>query len=239
MRLRKWSALFGSIGLALALPLALAAPAGAEVTGPCRGTIKGVDVATRSSAKPSDAILVGKKETIDVGATAATPIARYKIQLAFAGINWTVAKGKGNGNSWSKTVNVSTYARYGVGLYRVSGVSSGGANCTGAALVKVEGSPFGSVAGIAGAALSVIGIGAVAANGIRGFICGPKPVPLGPVLSDPSTPLVRAIVDIKTPRDYVDRVVAICTGYPSRYSSLVSEVCGPSREVVAQICRWG
>jgi hypothetical protein len=236
MRLSRWAAVSGAIGLALALPLA--APAGAEVTGPCRGTIKGVDVATRSSTKKSDAIVVDKNEVIAVGATANGRLDRYKIRLELLGIKWTVAKGSANGNSWSRDVNVATYARYGVGLYKVSGVSSGGANCTGAALVRVRGSAFGSVAGITAVALSVIGIGAIARGGIQGFICGPKSGVITQSIQSMSDP-VTAIVDIKTPRDYVNTVQAICTYNPSLYAPFVQNICGNFRPQIQRTICWG
>jgi hypothetical protein len=230
------------IGLAGGVALgALAGPAGAEVSGPCQGTIKGVDVASVSSADIDDAIPVGQTESVAVGATAAGELERYKIQLGFAGINWTVAKGTADGTSWSKTVEVDDYARYGVGLYKVTGVSSGGVSCSGAALVKVDGSPFGSIAGIVGAALTVIGVGAVATNTLKGLKGGPRPSQaVTSAASDPSAPVERVIVDAKSPRDYVHAVQAICTYNPSRYPPLVEKVCGNEfldrRRI---ICRWG
>ncbi|HUP84376.1 MAG TPA: hypothetical protein VM143_01795 [Acidimicrobiales bacterium] len=225
---------------ALVFVFATAFPAAAEVSGPCRGTIKGVDVASRSSTRPSDAIEVSRTENIAVAATSTSDIDRYKIQLTFAGVRWTVAKGAAEANSWNKNVNVKPYARYGVGLYKVSGISSGAASCTGAALVRVKGSPFGSVAGVAGAALSVIGIGAVARTAIQGFRCGPKPVPLSQsVIVDPGVPVHRVIADVKGPRSYVELVESICTYNPARFAPVRAEICGGSREVISQICRWG
>lgn len=240
MQCKRWAVVTGTVSLALALPLALAVPASAEVSGPCTGTIRGVDVATRSSTKKSDAIVVDKTETLVVGATTASGrLDRYKIQLGFAGRDWTVAKGSADGSSWTKTVNVKDYARYGVGYYKVSGVSSGGVNCKGAVLVQIKGSPFGSIAGIAGAALSIIGIGATAMNGIRGFKCGNGPGVVRSTLTDPAQPVQRYIADIKNPRDYVNTVQAICTYNPSRYPPLVAEVCGTFRPAIERICLWG
>jgi len=242
MRPTRWAALCGAVGLALAVPLAalVAGPAGAEVSGPCTGMIKGVDVSRVSSGNKNQAIKVKKTENVTVGATASAPIDRYKVQLAFIGRNWTVAKGTANGNSWSRTVNVADYARYGVGLYKVSGVSSGGANCTGAALVEVEGSAFGSIAGITALGLSVIGIGAALRGGVQGFICGPRPTQLVQSIQSAHTPSVDAyIADVKSPRQYVDCVEAICTYRPAQYRPAVQAICGNFRPHIERICLWG
>lgn len=237
---RRWIGALAAAGIAFAVSAADAAPASAEVSGPCQGTIKGVDVAPLSSSDIGDAIEVGKTETVTVGATAGGEIDRYKIQLAFAGVNWTVAKGEADGSSWSKTVNVGDYARYGVGLYKVSGVSSG-VSCTGAALVKVDGSPFGSVAGIVGAALSVVGVGAVASSAFKGFKCGTGLGALSPAsVADPARSVESLIADIKSPRSYVDTVQSICTYNPTRYPPFVERICGTEfRPLIKRICFWG
>jgi hypothetical protein len=144
-----------------------AAAAGAEATGGCTGTINGVDVTNRSSSSPGDAVDVDADQDITVAATSPGNIEHYKIQLEFAGITWTVGKGDGDGASWSKVVNISDYARYGVGLYRVSGVSTGAGACTGSALVKVKGNPLTTVAGLGATAVSAAGIGGVAVSTLR------------------------------------------------------------------------
>ncbi len=143
------------------------APAGAAVTGGCTATIDGVDVGPLSATDPADAIKVDGDQDITVEAKSTGTIDSYKIQLEFAGIRWTVGKGTANGKSWSKVVKVSDYSRYGVGLYSVRGVSNGASPCTGAALVKVSGNPFTTVAGIVGSALTVLGVAGVATAGVR------------------------------------------------------------------------
>lgn len=147
--------------------MALAEPAGASITGSCTGALNGVDVGPLSASDPGDAIEVDKDQDIVAEATAPGGIDRYKVQLEFAGVKWTVGKGDADGDSWSKVVNVSDYARYGVGLYRVHGVSTGGAMCTGSALVKVSGNPLATVAGIAGSVLTVAGAGGVVGATLR------------------------------------------------------------------------
>src|SRR5262249_5446468 len=78
---------------------------------------------------------------------------------------FTVARGTSNGPTWSRSVNVKTYAKLGVGLYKVIGV---GGPCSGAALVKVTGkSPLTTVAGIAGVALTALGGVGVVISALR------------------------------------------------------------------------
>jgi hypothetical protein len=153
--------------LAGAFVLTAAGPAGATVTGSCSGTINGVDVAPLSSSDPGDAVDVKSDEDITVSATAPGGIDRYKIKLEFAGIKWTVGKGTADDDSWSKVVNVSDYARYGVGLYRVHGVSTGAASCTGSALVNVDGNPLTTVAGIVGSVMTIAGAAGVVGATVR------------------------------------------------------------------------
>lgn len=142
--------------------------AGASVTGACSGTIDGTDVGPLSSSDPGDAVDVESDQDITVAANAPGGIDTYKVQLEFAGIKWTVGKGESDdGESWSKVVNISDYARYGVGLYRVHGVSTGGATCTGSALVKVAGNPLTTVAGIGALLVTVAGTGGVVMSTLR------------------------------------------------------------------------
>ena len=241
MRMYKLCAGLGAVFAALVVPMA--ATASAEVSGPCSGTIKGVDVATRNSAKPSDAILVTKTESVAVGATAAGTIDKYKIQMHFAGIAWTVGKGSADGNSWSKTVNVAPYARYGVGLYKVSGVSSGAANCTGAALVKVEGNALGTPAGLAGVALSGIGAVGVIAAGAKGWRPARKLVPpsFRSDAKDIDLGIDSAIRSVRTPQEYVNTVMEICRVMPEPMvvTALIHYVTVVNEPVVSMVCKWG
>jgi len=158
--MRRWLVELGAVAVfAVVAPLTASAPAGAEVSGNCTATIAGTSVGSVSSSKVGDAIKVNKDDVVQVGAQSSAPIDGYKVQMEFAGIRWTVAKGKGDGNSWSKQVKVKTYSRYGVGLYKVIGVSSGAGACTGAALVNVTGkSPLSTAAGQAGLVLAALGV---------------------------------------------------------------------------------
>jgi hypothetical protein len=108
-----------------------------------------------------------------------SPIDEYEVQLSFAGFSWTVASDTSASTSWTRTVDVGDYARFGVGLYQLHAVSSGSAPCEGTILVRVGGSPFASVAGWAGLALAGLGVGAVAASARRSRRFVPGAMALG------------------------------------------------------------
>jgi len=152
-------------GLCIALSAAVpAAPAAADVSGPCTGSIAGVDAASRSATDPDDAIDVDADDTVTVVVDAPQPLDEYEIRLSFAGFSWTVATGSTDGASWTRTVEVSKYSRFGVGLYQVHAVSTGdGEPCEGAVLVRVGGSPFATVAGWVALGFTALGVGATAA----------------------------------------------------------------------------
>jgi hypothetical protein len=169
MRLRLL--LVGALTTAAAVVLA-APPAGATVSGPCRGALNGTDVAPLSTSDPNDAIKVDKNDEIVTNASSSAPIDSYRIELEYAGIRWKIADGTVNSTSWTKTVKVKKYARYGVGLYRVHAVSNGAAKCEGSALVEVKGSPFTSVAGIVGTVLVAIAVANAAYAAVRAARAG-------------------------------------------------------------------
>lgn len=149
----------------------------AEIDGPCSATIAGVDVGSVDSGNRDDDIEVSQDQSVAVSGAAAAGFASHKIQLEFAGRRWTVSDEEDDGSaSWSDTVNVDDYATYGVGLYKVIGVSTltDGTTCTGAATVDVDGNPLTTVAGAAAAgvtavgAIGALGSGVVAATGSPG-----------------------------------------------------------------------
>jgi hypothetical protein len=70
------------------------------------------------------------------------------------------------GRALAYSVDLSRYTKYGVGLYKLV-VSSGGASCSGSALVRVKGNPLNSVAGIAGLIVALAGLlGVLGAAGL-------------------------------------------------------------------------
>jgi hypothetical protein len=155
--------------LVLASCLAFVPAAGATIEGPCTATIAGQNVADRGTSATSDPITVAEDSKVRVTMASARQITQLKVELEFAGIRWTVYDEPTSGRTWSKEVAVDDYATYGVGLYKVIGSSSGpGLSCSGAALVKVEGSALTTVAGLVGLGLAIIGGVAVLLLMLRG-----------------------------------------------------------------------
>jgi hypothetical protein len=146
--------------VATALLSVVGAPgvAGATMSGPCTAQVNGQDVSVLSASDPGDAIDVEESDAIAVAAQSTSAIGGYRIQLEYAGIRWTVAKGQSTNNQWTRQVKVSDYARYGAGLYRVHGVSDGSASCDGSALIDVGGNPLTTPLGIAGVVFVAVGV---------------------------------------------------------------------------------
>lgn len=161
---------------------ALAPPAAAEVSGPCTGTLNGVDANQLSS--PDTALEVPADGTVDILYVSSGAITGHEVSLEFAGRSWVVDEAADDGNSWSGTVAVADYSKYGVGIYKVNAVTYGDSICTGSAYVKVTGrNPLTTAAGAAAAAagaVGVIGVAGVAASTAR----GPKPDFLDGVMND-------------------------------------------------------
>lgn len=139
-------------------------PAAAEVDGPCTATVDGVDVGTRSSTSPGDAIRVGEHDVVDIVVEAPGALDHYDVQLAFAGFRWTVASDDTDDTSWRRTVEVDDYSRFGVGLYQVHAVSTGEVRCEGAVLIRVGGNPLATPAGWVALGVTGLGVGAIAAS---------------------------------------------------------------------------
>jgi len=137
-------------------------PAAASTSGPCTGTVNGIDVARRSATDPDDAITVGSHDRLNVVVTSSESIGHYDVQLGFAGFDWTVADKDATGNSWSRSINVGDYSAFGVGLYQVHVETAGSTPCSGAVLIRIEGSPFTTVAGWVALLFAAVGIGATA-----------------------------------------------------------------------------
>lgn len=155
------------ISLAAVAVLAIAAivvpSAAADISGPCSATINGQNVKGRATGALSDAIVVNNDAVVPVTMSAGSRISHLKIEIEFAGMRWTVRDKPSHGKSWASNVDVGKYAKYGVGLYKVIGSSSGGVSCSGSALVKVKGNPLTTVAGIVGLVAALAGLGGIGA----------------------------------------------------------------------------
>jgi hypothetical protein len=155
-------ALVGLLGVGIAT-VAVALPGAAQADG-CRATIDGIDVRTAHS--PKSAIRVDADATVVVSGEAPGPITSYAVDLVFGpfsfrGAEGTVASGE---TGYTTTVDVADYARYGVGLYRVEGRTTGTV-CEEWTYVEIVGrSPLATVAGGAGAAATVAGLAGMGAT---------------------------------------------------------------------------
>lgn len=135
----------------------------AEISGPCNATINGQNVKAQGTGAFASPITVQNDAVVPVTMSAGSQISHLKIQIEFAGMRWTVRDKPSHGKSWSSDVKVKNYAKYGVGLYKVIGSSSGGVSCSGSALVKVKGNPLSTVAGIVGLVAALAGLGGIGA----------------------------------------------------------------------------
>jgi hypothetical protein len=152
------SVLLAALAAAAAAAALVAPPALAEIDGPCQATIAGENVAAKDVSATGEPITVREKARVPVTMSATRPITMLKVEIEFAGIGWAVHEEPTEGTSWAKTVNVADYSKYGVGLYKIVGSSSGQAfSCTGAALVEVDGNPLTTVAGLVGLGLAIVG----------------------------------------------------------------------------------
>jgi hypothetical protein len=145
----------------VAIAAVVAPSAAAEISGPCTATINGQNVKDQGVGALDKAITVENGAIVPVTMSAGSEISHLKIQIEFAGMRWTVRDKASHGKSWSSDVKVKNYAKYGVGLYKVIGSSSGGVSCSGSALVKVKGNPLTTIAGIVGLIAALGGIAGV------------------------------------------------------------------------------
>jgi len=76
-----------------------------------------------------------------------------------------VTSGEDSSNFWTGQVGVHKYAKYGVGLYKVIGASTGPGACSGTGYVRVTGrNPLSAAAGAAAAGMTVVGVALVGAS---------------------------------------------------------------------------
>lgn len=136
----------------------LAAGAGATINGPCSASINGVNVKNQSSTSADGAIVVAQDAKVPVTMSASQPISNLQVRISMMGLGRTVKSGPASGTSWARVVDVGDYSFWGVGLYQVTGSSTGaGLSCSGIAIVQVEGSPLSTPAGWVSLGLTVVG----------------------------------------------------------------------------------
>jgi hypothetical protein len=147
----------------LAVGAAAATPAGAAVTGGCTVTINGKNVNTAHS--PGTAFEFTEDDVVRVVGTSSAPVESYDIDMVYGLFTYPAKSGSPTGDDtvWAGEVKVGDYTRYGVGIYRVEGSSSGAAPCSGWAYIKITGPfPLTTVAGGAAAIVTVVGIAGMA-----------------------------------------------------------------------------
>ncbi|HSL59348.1 MAG TPA: hypothetical protein VK866_15985 [Acidimicrobiales bacterium] len=147
--------LIGTVGILTAV-VAVTLPATAQSG--CTATIDGIDVTTAHS--PKSAIRVDADATIAVAGQAPGPITGYQVDMVFGPFSFTAADGTvtGGDTGYSTTVDVGDYARFGVGLYRVEGRTTGTV-CDEWTYVEVVGrSPLSTLAGAIGAGAAIAGL---------------------------------------------------------------------------------
>ena len=158
-----------AIAFVMVLGLVAAPEALATIEGPCEATIAGEDVVARDTFARSDAISVRQTGAVPVIMTADSPIGRLKVAIEFGGIRYTVRDEATTGTTWTSVVPVDDYATYGIGLYKIVGISTGqGFTCEAVALVDVQGNPLETAAGAIGIAMVVVGGLGVLSFALRG-----------------------------------------------------------------------
>jgi len=156
-------------GLATLAVGPMAAPAHADITGGCTVTLNGIDAKTAHS--PGTAIEVNEGDTLRIVGTAPGPITGYTTTMKYGLFSYKAKSGvvTGDDTTWNGSVKIGDYTRFGVGLYRVDGASTGTV-CTGWAYINING-PF-PLTTAAGAAAGIATIAGVA--GMASAAMGPK-----------------------------------------------------------------
>ena len=150
----------------------------------CRASVNGTSVTDQDITNAGAAVDVPEHTQVTVAMQAAQPLFRRLIRVVFVGgggqrttpfnaapsdgFGWTADDETNlSGSSWTTTVAVDQYSRYGIGLYQVEVDSSGPrGGCEIDALVRFAGNPLGTVAGEAGAGAAVLGALGLAASGV-------------------------------------------------------------------------
>jgi hypothetical protein len=193
------AALLAAVGIALLA----AAPASAEVNGGCSASMNGVNLA-HTPPNGGPAVTVGKDDVVPftMSGVGGQKFTELHIYLTFAGVDADIYDAPAGGGTWSHNVDVHSFARFGVGYYRLKGVGdlAGGGSCDGEALIKVTGDPLGTVAGDAGVGATVAGVLGMLGAGLGAGGGGGASGPGGSVTQDD----VKKEEDIKIEQERVD-----------------------------------
>ncbi len=167
MRRLRFVCCFAIVLMAGILTLSLAAPSSAQIKGSCPVTIDGARA--NLFMTPGTAHRVFKDSYVDIEFSSTQHISGHRVWIGFGyGPGFMVADGADDGTSWSESVEVARYARYGVGLYEVTAETYGEGGCTSTAYFMVEGNPLTTPAGAGGAAAATIGVLGMAGSAVTG-----------------------------------------------------------------------
>lgn len=162
-----WTA--ASVLAAAGVGLFAVTAASAAIVGNCTASLNRTDITTLP-VDESHAVVVGKTDVVPMTMKGhGTRFEKLQIALTFAGFSWNVYDAPAGRGTWSHMIDVSKFAKYGVGLYEVHGVGrfvDGSPPCTGIAMVRVDGNPLTTVAGIAGTATAAVGVLGVLGAGL-------------------------------------------------------------------------
>ncbi|GMU77530.1 MAG: hypothetical protein AMXMBFR46_03290 [Acidimicrobiia bacterium] len=154
----------GLVPLAVLALGMLAAPAGAQdsISGGCTVRFNGVDA--RKGHSPSSAFEYDEGDVIKVVGTAPGPITGYDVFMKYGFLRYKAKSGTvtGQKTTWTGTADVDDYAKFGVGLYRAEGASTGTV-CRGWAYIKINGPvPLATAAGAGAAVVALVGVAGMA-----------------------------------------------------------------------------
>lgn len=153
LRAPAWRSLLAFLVLGLLVAALAAPPTMAQGGGACSASVNGVPVS-------GNTIRVGRNGQVELVVTAPAGQASNTVYLEVFGRRWEIASARSNGGQWLGRVPVVDFARWGVGLYKVVWQSQslqGEVLCSASAKIRVEGFPFGSVIGLAGAVSFLVG----------------------------------------------------------------------------------
>ena len=137
-------------------------PAAAQTTGPCKGTIGGVDANRLSD--PDRALEVDQLSPLPIIGRSSRPITSHQTELELAGFTWPLSRMRDKGNAFIGFIQFQESTRYTSGIFKVRGRGYGPGACVVEGFVKLVGrEPLTTFAGMAGAGATILGLFALLA----------------------------------------------------------------------------
>ncbi|MDX1612387.1 MAG: hypothetical protein R3185_08450 [Candidatus Thermoplasmatota archaeon] len=148
--------------------LAVASTGSATMTGPCTGTLNGVDAAKMIPTQPATGSTVSEEGSVSYTFSAPGEITAWTVSLAYGPLSWPVEdktdpiEDPEPDTSISSSANVAQYAKHSVGAYVVNAVVTyDGGVCTASGVVTVEGNPLTTTVGGSAAVATAVGAAGV------------------------------------------------------------------------------